>query len=99
MEQDFGWGAVVHLEKIKSTVTTEEQMTVKVLLHVTKESAGSKVASELKAVTDPKEKGEMTIVSIMFPLIQQISRNDQDLKKSNYYALYTYFKLLKEITF
>jgi len=73
LEQDFGWGAVVHLEKIKSTVTTEEQMTVKVLLHVTKESAGSKVASELKAVTDPKEKGEMTIVSIMFPLIQQIS--------------------------
>jgi len=25
-DQDFGWGAVVHLEKIKSTVTTEEQM-------------------------------------------------------------------------
>jgi ATP-dependent RNA helicase DOB1 len=73
LDQDFGWGAVVHLEKIKSTVTTEEQMTVKVLLHVTKDSAGSKVASELKAVTDPKEKGEMTVVSILFPLIQQIS--------------------------
>lgn len=71
-DQDFGWGAVVHLEKIKSTVTMEEQMMVKVLLHVTKESASSKIASELRAVK-PGEKGEMTIVTVLFPLIQQIS--------------------------
>ena len=45
---------------------------VKVLLHVTKESASSKIASELRAVKDG-EKGEMTIVSILFSLIQQIS--------------------------
>ena len=74
VDQDFGWGVVVHLEKIKSTVTEDEQMTVKVLLHVTKESAGSRVASELRAVTTPGEKGEMTIVTILFPLIQKISR-------------------------
>jgi len=73
LDQDFGWGAVVHLEKTKSTVTEDEQMTVKVLLHVTKESAGSRVASELRAVTNPGEKGEMTIVTILFPLIQKIS--------------------------
>jgi len=73
VDQDFGWGVVVHLEKIKSTVTEDEQMTVKVLLHVTKESAGSRVASELRAVTTPGEKGEMTIVTILFPLIQKIS--------------------------
>jgi len=71
-DQDFGWGAVVHLEKIKSTVTTEEQMMAKVLLHVTKDSASSKIASELRAV-QPGEKGEMTIVTILFSLIQQIS--------------------------
>ncbi len=41
------------------------------------DSAGSQVASELRAVTDPKEKGEMTVVSILFPLIQQISRKDK----------------------
>merc|ERR1719193_185068 len=57
----------------KSIVTEDEQMTVKVLLHVTKESAGSRVASELRAVTTPGEKGEMTIVTILFPLIQKIS--------------------------
>merc|ERR1740128_1211055 len=71
-DQDFGWGAVVHLEKMKSTTTTEEQLMVKVLLNVTKESASSKIASELRAVKDG-EKGEMTIVSILFSLIQQIS--------------------------
>ena len=47
-------------------------MMVKVLLHVTKDSASSKIASELRAVT-PGEKGEMTIVTILFSLIQQIS--------------------------
>ena len=45
---------------------------VKVLLNVTKESASSKIASELKAVKEG-EKGEMTIVTILFSLIQQIS--------------------------
>ena len=47
-------------------------MMAKVLLHVTKDSASSKIASELRAV-QPGEKGEMTIVTILFSLIQQIS--------------------------
>ena len=71
-DQDFGWGAVCHLEKIKSTTTSEEQLMAKVLLHVSKDSANTKVASELRAVK-PGEKGEMTMVTILFSLIQQIS--------------------------
>jgi len=71
-DQDFGWGAVIHLEKVKSTATSEEQMMVKVLLHVTKDSAGSRIASELRAVP-AGEKGEMTPVTILFSLIQKIS--------------------------
>jgi hypothetical protein len=51
----------------------EESFVVDVLLHVTKATAKSRIASELCAVPTPGETGEMVVIPILLPLIQQIS--------------------------
>lgn len=79
LDQDFGWASVVNLKRTKSEPTDadgggmpEESFVADVLLHVTKATAKSRVASELCAVP-PGETGEMVVIPILLPLIQQIS--------------------------
>ena len=50
----------------------DDTYVIDVLLHVTKETAKSKIASELCAVPEG-EKGEMVIVPLLLHLVQQIS--------------------------
>ena len=50
----------------------EENFVVDVLLQVSKDTAKSKIASEIKAVSEG-EKGEMIVIPLLLHLIQQIS--------------------------
>jgi len=77
IDEDFGFGAVVNLKRTKVGETgpegeEEENFVVDVLIQVSKETAKSKVASEIRA-TAPGEKGEMIVIPLLLPLIQQIS--------------------------
>ena len=77
LDQDFGWGSIVNLKRTKSEPADgvgmpEESFVADVLLHVTKATAKSRVASELCAVP-ASETGEMVVIPILLPLIQQIS--------------------------
>jgi len=74
-DQEFGWGALVNMKRQKpqnDTSLEDDSYVVDVLLHVTKETAKSKIASELCAVPQG-EKGEMVVIPLLLPLIQQIS--------------------------
>merc|ERR1711892_724814 len=74
-DQEFGWGALVNMKRQKpqnETSLEDDTYVVDVLLHVTKETAKSKIASELCAVPQG-EKGEMVVIPLLLPLIQQIS--------------------------
>ncbi len=78
LDQDFGWASVVNLKRTKPEATPEgggmpeESFVADVLLHVTKDTAKSRVASELCAVP-AGQTGEMVVIPILLPLIQQIS--------------------------
>lgn len=71
---DFGWGIVINFQKkqTKDSSITDPEYTIDVLLHVSKESAKTKLTSSLKP-PPPGEKGEMQVVPIRMHLIQQIS--------------------------
>jgi len=74
-DQEFGWGAIVNMKRQKPQTEAsleDDTYVVDVLLHVTKETAKSKIASELCAVA-AGEKGEMVVIPLLLPLIQQIS--------------------------
>jgi len=74
-DQEFGWGALVNMKRQKpqsDTSLEDDTYVIDVLLHVTKETAKSKIASELCAVPQG-EKGEMVVIPLLLPLIQQIS--------------------------
>ena len=74
-DQEFGWGAIVNMKRQKPTGEAsleDDTYVIDVLLHVTKETAKSKIASELCAVPEG-EKGEMVIVPLLLHLVQQIS--------------------------
>jgi len=74
-DQEFGWGAIVNMKRQKPQTEAsldDDTYVVDVLLHVTKETAKSKIASELCAVS-AGEKGEMVVIPLLLPLIQQIS--------------------------
>jgi len=74
-DQEFGWGAIVNMKRQKPQIEAsldDDTYVVDVLLHVTKETAKSKIASELCAVA-AGEKGEMVVIPLLLPLIQQIS--------------------------
>merc|ERR1712059_111011 len=68
-EQEFGWGAVVNMKRQRPE---GDASVVDVLLYVTKETAKSRIPSELLAVP-PGEKGEMVVIPLLLPLVQQIS--------------------------
>ncbi len=78
LDQEFGWGSVVNLKRTKAEAADgavgmpEESFVADVLLHVTKDTAKSRVASELCAVPEGQT-GEMVVIPILLPLIQQIS--------------------------
>jgi len=74
-DQEFGWGAIVNMKRQKplnESSLDDDTYVVDVLLHVTKETAKSKVASELCAVQNG-QKGEMVVIPLLLPLVQQIS--------------------------
>lgn len=74
-DQDFGWGAIINMKRQKpqgDTSLEDETFVVDVLMQVTKETARSRVASELCAVAEG-EKGEMVVIPLLLHLIQQIS--------------------------
>merc|ERR1719309_1342573 len=75
LDQDFSYGAVVNLKRGKvdgPDGQEEENFVVDVLLQVSKDTAKSKIASEIKAVSEG-EKGEMIVIPLLLHLIQQIS--------------------------
>jgi len=74
-QQEFGWGAVVNLKRQKpegETSLEDDSYIVDVLLHVTKETAKSRLPSELIAVGEG-EKGEMVVIPLLLNLVQQVS--------------------------
>ena len=74
-DQEFGWGAIVNMKRQKPSGDAsldDDTYVIDVLLHVTKETAKSKIASELCAVPEG-EKGEMVMVPLLLHLVQQIS--------------------------
>jgi len=74
-DQEFGWGAIVNMKRQKPTGEAsleDDTYVIDVLLHVTKETSKSKIASELCAVPEG-EKGEMVVVPLLLHLVQQIS--------------------------
>ena len=75
-DQEFGWAAVINVPKRQKpsgpASLEDDTYVIDVLIHVTKATAKSKVASELCAVPDG-EKGEMIMVPILLHLVQQIS--------------------------
>ena len=74
-DQEFGWGAIVNMKRQKPTGEAsleDDTYVIDVLLHVTKETAKSKVASELCAVAEGG-RGEMVVVPLLLHLVQQIS--------------------------
>ncbi|CAL1279980.1 unnamed protein product [Larinioides sclopetarius] len=74
-DDDFGWGMIVNYQKktLQSGNTKESVFyVVDVLLQVSKESAETKVTSNLKPPA-PNEKGVMQVVPIKLNLIQQLS--------------------------
>ena len=74
-DQEFGWAAVINVpkrQKPSGASLEDDTYVIDVLIHVTKATAKSKVASELAAVPDG-EKGEMIMVPILLNLVQQIS--------------------------
>ncbi|XP_013779377.1 superkiller viralicidic activity 2-like 2 [Limulus polyphemus] len=75
-EDDFGWGVVINYQKKTSPkdnpADVETTYVVDTLLHVSKDSAKTKVTSQLKP-PPPGEKGEMQVVPVMLHLICQIS--------------------------
>lgn len=74
-EQDFGWGAAVNLKRQRpegDASLEDDTYVVDVLLHVTKETAKSRLPSELIAVGEG-EKGEMVVIPLLLNLVQQVS--------------------------
>jgi len=74
-DQEFGWGAVVNMKRQRpegETSLEDDTYVVDVLLHVTKETAKSRIPSELMSVP-AGEKGEMVVIPLLLPLVQQIS--------------------------
>jgi len=74
-EEEFGWGAVVNCKRQKQegeASLEDDSYVVDVLLHVTKETAKSRLPSELVAVK-AGEKGEMVVIPLLLNLIQQVS--------------------------
>lgn len=74
-EQEFGWGAVVNLKRQRpegEASLEDDSYVVDVLLHVTKETAKSRLPSELAAV-ELGGKGEMVVIPLLLPLVQQVS--------------------------
>ena len=73
-EEEFGWGAVVNCKRQKQegeASLEDDSYVVDVLLHVTKETAKSRLPSELVAVK-AGEKGEMVVIPLLLNLIQQV---------------------------
>ncbi|KFM73930.1 Superkiller viralicidic activity 2-like 2, partial [Stegodyphus mimosarum] len=75
-DDDFGWGIVINYQKKYLTAENKEESpvfyVVDVLLHVSKETAETKVTSNLKPPPSG-EKGIMQVVPIKLNLIQQLS--------------------------
>merc|ERR1719447_1871362 len=74
-EEEFGWGAVVNCKRQKQegeASLEDDSYVVDVLLQVTKETAKSRLPSELVAVK-AGEKGEMVVIPLLLNLIQQVS--------------------------
>ena len=75
-EEEFGWGAVVNCKRQKQegeATLEDDSYVVDVLLHVTKETAKSRLPSELVAVK-AGEKGEMVVIPLLLNLIQQVEK-------------------------
>lgn len=73
-EDDFGWGAVVNVQKKanQSKSEAEVQYVCEVLLHLSPETAHASSSASIKPCP-PGKKGEMQVVPILVHLIQSIS--------------------------